>query len=156
MMDGKPPSASHAVLSQVMLPGDANPWGNVHGGTIMKLVDSAGAIAALRHGGRRVVTLAIDSMHFLSPVHVGELVTVTAQVTAVWRTSLEAAVTVEAENLMAGERRHTATAFLVYCALDEAERPTPLPPLLLETDEDRATAREAEARRRRRLEASGN
>ena len=80
-----------------------------------------------------------------------QLVTVTARVTAVWRTSLETVVTVTVENLMTGEQRHTATAYLVFCALDEEERPAPLPPLLLETDEDRASAREAEARRQRRL-----
>ena len=117
----------------------------------MKLVDTAGAIAAQRHAGRRVVTAEMDSMRFLHPVHVGSLVTITARVTAVWRTSLETAVEVEAENVLTGERQHTCSAFLVFVGLDENGRPAALPPLALETDEERALAREAEVRRRRRL-----
>jgi len=152
-MDAKTPRASEVTLSQVMLISDANPWGNVHGGTIMKLVDTAGAIAAHRHGRRRVVTAEMDSMVFRSPVHAGDLVTITARVTAVWETSLETRVEVEAENVLTGERRHTSSAYLVYVALDDQGRPTPFPPLELETDEDRATARSADARRRQRLAA---
>jgi acyl-CoA hydrolase len=130
-----------------------NPWGNVHGGTIMKLVDTAGAIAAHRHGRLRVVTAEIDSMRFLSAVHVGDLVTIRARVTAVWESSLETAVDVEAENVLTGQRRHTSSAYLVYVALDDDGTPTPLPPLLLETEEDHFRAREADARRRQRLAA---
>ena len=150
-MEPKPPSASRVTLSQLMLIADANPQGNVHGGTIMKLVDTAGAIAALRHAGRRVVTAQVDSMRFLHPVRVGDLVIVTARVTAVWRTSLETAVEVEAENVLTGERRHTSSAFLVYVALGDDGRPAEVPPLRLETEEERLLAREAEARRQRRL-----
>ena len=150
-MDAKPPSASQVTISQVMLISDANPQGNVHGGTIMKLVDTAGALAALRHGRRRVVTVEMDSMRFHQPVHVGNLVTLTARVTAVWRTSLETYVEVEAEDVLTGERRHTSSAFLVFVALDDDGRPAVLPPLLLENEEDRATAEAAEARRQRRL-----
>jgi uncharacterized protein (TIGR00369 family) len=152
-MDDRTPRASEVTLSQVMLITDANPWGNVHGGTIMKLVDTAGAIAAHRHGRLRVVTAEMDSMRFLSPVHVGDLLTIRARVTAVWDTSLETAVDVEAENVLTGERRHTSSAYLVYVALDDAGRPTPLPPLLLETADDRLRARDADARRRQRLAA---
>jgi uncharacterized protein (TIGR00369 family) len=151
MLEAKSPDASRATLSQVMLPGDANPQGNVHGGTIMKLVDTAGAIAAHRHCRRRVVTVEVDSMSFLHPVHVGDLVIATAWVTAAWRTSLETAVEVEAENVLTGERRHTSSAFLVYCALDDAGHPTDVPPLALATDDERAQAQAAELRRRRRL-----
>jgi uncharacterized protein (TIGR00369 family) len=154
-MDAKPPSASLVTLSQMMLIGDANPQGNVHGGTIMKLVDTAGAIAAHRHGRRRVVTVEMDSMRFRQPVYVGDLLTISARVTAVWRTSLETAVEVEAENVLTGERRHTSSAFLVFVALDEDGRPTELPPLLLETAEDRAMAQAAEQRRQRRLAERG-
>src|ERR671939_1986362 len=136
-MDPKPPGASCVTLSQVMLIGDANPQGNVHGGTIMKLVDTAGAIAAHRHGRRRVVTVEMDSMRFHEPVHVGNLLTLTARVTAVWRTSLEAYVEVEAEDVLTGERRYTSSAFLVFVALDNEGRPAELPPLLLESEEDR-------------------
>lgn len=150
-MDLAPRPPARATLSQVMLPGDANPYGNVHGGTIMKLVDTAGAIAAHRHARRRVVTIEIDSMTFLQPVHVGDLVTLEARVTAVWRTSIETLVEVTAENIVTGEVRHTSTAFVVYVALDEAGRPTPVPPLALTTPEEHALARAAEARRQRRL-----
>jgi uncharacterized protein (TIGR00369 family) len=152
-MDDRTPRASEVTLSQVMLITDANPWGNVHGGTIMKLVDTAGAIAAHRHGRLRVVTAEMDSMRFLSPVHVGDLLTIRARVTAVWETSLETAVDVEAENVLTAERRHTSSAYLVYVALDDAGKPTPFPPLRLETEEDRARAHDADARRRQRLAA---
>ncbi len=154
-MNAKPPRDSYTTLAQLMLPSDANPQGNVHGGTIMKLVDTAGAIAAHRHARRRVVTAAVDSMHFLHPVHVGNVVTLTARVTAVWRTSLEAAVEVEAENVLTGERRHTASAFLVFAALPGDDGQVDLPPLRVETDEERAMAQAAESRRQQRLAARG-
>ncbi len=150
-MDAKPPRASHVSISQVMLISDANPQGNVHGGTIMKLVDTAGALAALRHGRRRVVTVEMDSMRFHEPVYVGNLLTLSARVTAVWRTSLETYVEVEAEDVLTGARRRTSSAFLVFVALDDAGKPAELPPLLLETDEDHTMAEAAEARRQRRL-----
>ncbi len=136
-MDAKPTSVSEVTLSQVMLPGDANPQGNVHGGTIMKLVDTAGAIAALRHGRRRVVTVEMDSMRFRQPVYVGDLLTLHARVTAVWRTSLETEIDVWAENVLTGARRHAASAFLVFVALDDAGRPARLPTLALVTDQER-------------------
>src|SRR3954464_14548440 len=111
-MDDRTPRASEVTLSQVMLITDANPWGNVHGGTLMKLVDTAGAIAAHRHGRLRVVTVEMDSMRFHEPVHVGDLVIITARVTAVWHTSVETAVDVIAEDVLSGVRRHTCSAFL--------------------------------------------
>src|SRR5947209_381430 len=113
-MEAKPPSASHVILSQVMLISDANPQGNVHGGTIMKLVDTAGGLAAMRHGRTRVVTVEMDSMRFHEPVHVGNLLLLSARVTAVWRTSLEVSVEVEAEDILTGARRHTSSAYLVF------------------------------------------
>jgi acyl-CoA hydrolase len=97
-------------------------------------------------------TVALDAMRFFHPVHVGNLVYATARLTAVWRTSLEAAVEVEAEDVLTGERRLTAWASLVFVALDDAGRPTEIPPLLLETDADRALARDAEVRRQQRLQ----
>jgi acyl-CoA hydrolase len=119
----------------------------------MKLVDTAGAIAAHRHGRRRVVTAEMDSMRFVCPVHVGDLVTIRARVTAVWDTSLETRVEVESENVLTGERRHASSAYLVYVALDDQGRPTPLPPLVLETDAEREQAVAAKERRRLRLAA---
>jgi acyl-CoA hydrolase len=151
-MEPKPPRESVTTLAQVMLIDDANPWGNVHGGTIMKLVDTAAAMAAHRHSRRRMSTVALDGMRFTHPIHVGNLVAATARVTAVWRTSLEAIVTVEAEDVLTGDRRECASAYLVFVALDDTGRPTEIPPLLLETDAERALALDAEERRRLRLE----
>jgi acyl-CoA hydrolase len=122
---------------------------------LMKLVDTAGAIAAHRDGRRRVVTVAMDSMQFHAPVHVGELPIVTARVMAVWSTSVETVVTVEAENPIRGERRHTCAAFLVYVALDENGRSAPLPPLDPSDEADGEMARAADQRRRHRLAERG-
>jgi glycerophosphoryl diester phosphodiesterase/acyl-CoA hydrolase len=137
-------------MSQIMLPGDANPSGNVHGGVIMKLVDSAAGVAALRHVRGRVVTARIDSMSFLQPVYVGDLVTLKASVNAVGRTSLEVGVRVESENLLSGEVRHVSSAYLVFVALDARGRPRPVPPLLVETAEEKRRQAEAELRRAHR------
>ena len=139
------------VLAQVMLPTDANAQGNVHGGTLMKLADTAGAIAAMRHAGRRVVTAMMDSMTFEEPVSVGDLVVIDAGVTWVGRSSIEVEVTIDAENIVAGDRRRTSTAYFVYVALDEHDRPCPIPPLPLRTDDERARFAQAEERRRFRL-----
>ncbi|MBX6342544.1 MAG: acyl-CoA thioesterase [Thermomicrobiaceae bacterium] len=142
---------SEVTLAQLMLPSDANPHGNVHGGTIMKLVDTAAGIAATRHARRRVVTLMIDSMTFLHPVYVGDLVTLRARLTWTGRTSMEVEVTVDAEKPTTGEVTHTSTAYLVYVALDDAGRPTPVPPLLLESEAERERWAAAEARHAYRL-----
>ncbi len=148
---GRRVSESRTILSHFMMPGDANPLGNVHGGIIMKLVDEAGGIAASRHARRNTVTVAVDSMSFLKPIYVGTLVTFEAKLTYVGRTSMEVEVRVEAENLLTGEKTHTNTAYLVYVALDEHGRPTPVPPLILETDEERQLAEEAKERQQARL-----
>jgi acyl-CoA hydrolase len=149
-VEAKTVATSHAVLSQIMLPDDANPLGNVHGGAIMKLVDSAGAVAAIRHCRTPVVTARIDAMSFVTPVHVGDLVTLKASVNQVFRTSMEVGVRVEAENLLRGEVRHVASAYLIYVAVDAAGHPRPVPPLVAETDEERARMAAADARRRMR------
>src|SRR5436853_3698377 len=118
-MEPKAVSESCVTMAVQMLPGDANPWGQVHGGTIMKLVDSAAAVAAHRHARSLVVTARIDEMSFLAPVEVGDLVTLRASVNAVWRTSMEVGVRVETENLLTGEVRHTAAAVLVLVAVGQ-------------------------------------
>jgi acyl-CoA hydrolase len=131
--------------------GDANLAGNVHGGTIMYLCDEVAGIAAVRHSGSRVVTVAMDRMTFLNPVYVGHLVTVKAMVNAAWRSSMEVGVRVEAENIRSGEVTHTSTAYLTMVALDEEGRPTPVPPVAPETPEEERRAREAQLRRDNRL-----
>ncbi len=145
-------SDSEVTLSQQMMPSDANPLGNVHGGMIMKLVDEAGGLAAMRHARRPVVTVAMDSMSFLSPVRVGHLLTLRAKVNWVGKTSIEVGVRVEAENPVTGELTHTNSAFAVFVAMDDEGRPNPVPPLILETDADRRRWEEGEERQSLRLQ----
>ena len=130
---------------------DANSAGFVHGGIVMKMCDEAAGIAAVKHSRRRVVTAAIDRMTFMDPIHVGELLTCRASLNAVWRTSMEVGVRVEAENPLTGEHRHTSTAYLTMVALDESGRPSPVPPLVPESPVEERRMREAELRRRNRL-----
>ncbi|MDQ3706629.1 MAG: acyl-CoA thioesterase [Chloroflexota bacterium] len=132
----RPMSASLSMVSQVMLPNDANPMGNVHGGSIMKMVDIGAAVAAMRHCGRQVVTVALDHMSFLAPVFIGDLVTITSQVEYVGSTSMLVRVTVDAENPASGRKMHTSSCVLTFVALDENNRPVPVPPLLAETPEE--------------------
>jgi uncharacterized protein (TIGR00369 family) len=147
---GKRISDSQVTISQVMLPTDANAYGNVHGGVIMKLVDDAGAIVATRHSRSIVVTVAVDSMTFLSPIYVGNLVTLTAALGYVGRTSMEVEVLVEAENPLTGDRTHTNTAYLVYVALDGDGQPREVPPLIAESkDESQRIARGHERQKAR-------
>jgi uncharacterized protein (TIGR00369 family) len=145
---------SASTLHQYMMPEHANPGGSVHGGLIMKMVDEAGAIAAMRHAQRPVVTIAVDSMTFKSPVLVGQLVTLHAEVTYVGRTSLEVAVRVLAEDPVKRSVTHTNSAFLVYVALDDERRPTSVPGLILETDAERANWEAGKARQERRTAAA--
>lgn len=151
-MNAKPVSESRVILTQLMGPQDANSMGNVHGGIIMKLCDEAGGMAATKFARRPSVTVAVDSMAFHSPVHIGNLLTVQAEVTWTGRTSMETRVVVTAEHVITGEVTHTNTAYFVYVALDENGRPTPVPPLLCETDEERDRLSRAELRRQLRLQ----
>src|SRR5207249_1566276 len=130
---------------------DANLLGNVHGGAVMKLVDTAGGLAAMKHCGGPVVTVAMDEMSFLEPIYVGEVVTVRAMVNDAGRTSLEVGVRVEAENYRTGRAVHTSSAYLVYVALDAQGRPAPVHPIVPETEEQRRRQEEAALRREARL-----
>ncbi len=151
-MDGKYVKDSQVTLNQLMLPQHANPMGNIHGGIIMKLVDETGALCAIRHAQHQVVTVVIDSMTFHSPVQVGEVLTLNASLNWVGRSSMEAGVRVVAENPITGECTHTNTAFVVYVALDDTGRPIDVPPLILETEEEKRRWTEAEIRQHRRLD----
>jgi acyl-CoA hydrolase len=131
---------------------DANSAGFVHGGTVMRLCDEAAGAAAVKHSRCRVVTAGMDRMAFVTPVHVGELVSFSASVNATWRTSMEVGVRVEAENPRTGERRHTSSAYLTMVAVDDDGRPIEVPPLVSETDEQRSREAEAQVRRRNRLQ----
>jgi acyl-CoA hydrolase len=150
-MDPRPALASHVALVRWMSLLDANSAGFVHGGTVMKLCDEAAGLAALRHSRCRVVTAAMDRMTFLVPIHVGELVTFQASVNAVWRTSMEVGVRVDAENPRVGETRHTNSAYLTLVAVDDDGRPLSVPPLAPGTPEEERRAREAQLRRSNRL-----
>jgi acyl-CoA hydrolase len=143
--------ASRSILVKWMGPTDANPAGFVHGGTVMKLCDEAAGVAAVRHCRLRVVTAAMDRTTFLLPIHVGELLTLKASVNAVWRTSLEVGVRVEAEEPRTGVVRHTNTAFLTMVALDDGGRPAPVAPLISADPEEERREREAQLRRSNRL-----
>jgi acyl-CoA hydrolase len=130
---------------------DANPLGNIHGGAVMRLVDEVGGVCAARHVGRPVVTVAIDSMSFHSPIFVGNLVTVRASLNYVGRTSMEVGVRVEAEDVLTGACTHTNSAYLVYVAKDENGEPVEVPPLLAETPEEERRMAEGKLRQEERV-----
>jgi len=150
-MNGKTVEESRNTIAIQMLPEDANPSGNVHGGVIMKHVDTAGGVAAIRHARMNAVTASIDRLDFHNPVYVGDLLILKASVNLVGRTSMEVGVRVEAENLHTGEVRHTASAYLTYVALGKSGVPAEVPSLILATDEDRRRNCEAQIRRENRL-----
>jgi acyl-CoA hydrolase len=147
----RPASASRSILIRWMSIHDANSAGFVHGGTVMRMCDEAAGIAAIRHCGMRAVTAGMDRMTFTEPVHVGELLRCCASVNAVWRTSMEVGVRVEAENPVTSEVRHTSTTYLTMVAVDETGEPKPVPPLIVEDETEKRRQREADTRRRNRL-----
>ncbi|HSL29622.1 MAG TPA: acyl-CoA thioesterase [Anaerolineales bacterium] len=147
----KPISASRITIAQLMHPEHANLLGSVHGGSIMKLADEAGALACMRHAQRRVVTVTIDSMVFREPIRIGDLVILNAEVGYTGRTSMEATVEVLAQNPITGEQTHTNTAYLVYVALDDEGKPTAVPPLRADTPEEEQKMQRARERQERRL-----
>ena len=144
--EGRTVEQSRTTISQLMQPESANIMGDIHGGWIMKLVDEAGALAAMRHSQSRVVTVALDQMSFHKPIRIGDLVTLEAEVTYVGRTSIETRVRVVSENPVTGEGGHTNTAYAVYVALDDRGRPQPVPRLVPETPEQKRRMKEGEAR----------
>jgi uncharacterized protein (TIGR00369 family) len=150
-MPAKTPQASRITVAQLMHPEHANNLGNVHGGWIMKLVDEAGALACMRHCQRRVVTVFIDQMEFHQPIRIGDLVTLTAEVTYAGRTSIEAEIKVIAEDPTTGEQVHTNTAYIVYVALDDERHPTEVPPLQASSPEEQAKLEAGKKRQAERL-----
>jgi uncharacterized protein (TIGR00369 family) len=139
-------------MSELMMPNMANNMGNVFGGVILSLVDRAAAVAATRHARRPCVTVSVDRVDFHEPIFLGELVTALASVNFTGRTSMEVGVRIEAENLLTGARRHTNSCYVTYVAVDERGRPTPVPPVAPETEDERRRYQAGAARRRRRLE----
>jgi uncharacterized protein (TIGR00369 family) len=151
--EAKPASASRISLAIITGPGEANPFGTIHGGVLLRLADECGAVSALRHAGKgQLTTAAIDSMMFLGPVYVGERVEIVAEVTYVGRTSIETRIDIFAEPYDRPERRRVAIGYALYVALDEhIRRPRPVPPLLIETEADRVRVEQARARQAVRL-----
>jgi uncharacterized protein (TIGR00369 family) len=149
----KPGSESRMSLAIITEPGQANAFGTLHGGVLLRLADECGAIAALRHAGRgQITTAAIDSMTFLGPVYVGERVEICAEVTYTGRTSIEARIEIFAEPFERALRRKVAVGYGLYVALDETgRRPRPVPPLLIQSEADRRTFESARARQAVRL-----
>lgn len=147
----RPASQSQTTISVVMEIEHVNNAGYVHGGTIMRLVDTAAGIAAIKHARRRVVTAAMDDMSFLAPVFIGDLVTVQAMVNDAHTTSMEIGVRVDVETVLTGDHRRVASAHLVFVGIDADGRPAPVPGVLAETDEERRRQTQAQVRRRHRL-----
>jgi acyl-CoA hydrolase len=142
---------SRSVLVHWMGPTDANSAGFVHGGVVMKLVDEVAGLAAVRHARRRVVTAGADRMTFMQPIHIGEVVTLSASVNAAWNTSMEVGIRVEAENPRTGVVRHTNTAYLTMVAVDDDGQPMPVPALEAGTADEVRRESEAQLRRSNRL-----
>ncbi len=147
----KPVSGSRSILSMQMLPVDANPMGFVHGGTILKLVDTAAAVAAMRHARTNVVSASIDKMDFYHPVYVGNLLILKSSVNYTGRTSMEVGVRIEAEDLKTGRTSHTGSSYVTYVALDEEGKPTEIPEAVPHSKEEKRRWREAKQRREVRL-----
>ncbi|MEA1921262.1 MAG: acyl-CoA thioesterase [Pseudomonadota bacterium] len=151
-MKGKKVSESIVTLSQVMLPHDANPAGNIHGGVIMKLIDNAAGVVAIRHARSNVVTASIDRLDFHYPVYVGDLITLTASLNMVGRSSMEIGVRVESEKMISGKTHHTASAYLTFVALNKDGKSLEIPPLILENDDEKRRHQDAQLRSTQRAQ----
>lgn len=151
MMEGKPVRESQSEYAELALPNDANGLGHVLGGKVMHLVDLAGALAAIRHARRPVVTASVDHMNFLTPVQIGQLITLRSSVNRVFRTSMEVGVKVMVEDLATGAQCHTSSAYLTFVALDDEGNRVPVPPVIPETEEELRRYEEAGKRREYRL-----
>ena len=150
-MEPKTVAQSDVKTSQIMTPLDVNSVGNVHGGVIMRLVDTTAALVAMRHARSNVVTASIDRMNFHNPVYVGDLVTFKASLNLAGKTSMEVGVRVEREQPLSGETKHVASAYLTLVAMGEDRKPQPIPPLTIVTDDETRRHREALNRREARF-----
>ncbi len=151
MEEARTVSESKTEIAQLMMPPDANPAGNVHGGTIMKLIDQCGAIVASRHCHSNCVTASVDRIDFINPAFMGNVVILKGSLNYVGRTSMEIGVRVEDECLITGAKAHIATAYVTYVALDEDDNPREVPRLIPETEEEKQRFEEAKMRREERL-----
>ena len=147
----RPVRESISEMTEIVLPNDANPLNALLGGRLMHWIDLAGAMAAHRHSRQYVVTASIDHLDFLVPVRVGDFVVLRSSVNRVYHSSMEVGVKVFSENIFTGERKHTSSAYVTFVAIDQNHEPHSVPPLILETEDDRRRYREAGERRRYRL-----
>ncbi len=155
-LTGKPVSASRTGMTEVVLPQDANVFGNILGGRVMHLVDIAAAITAHRHCRSMAVTASVDHIDFRNPIRIGDVITLKASLNRAFHTSMEIGVKVFSENILTGEKKHTTSAYVTFVALDENYQPKPVPPVICETAEDRRRFREALVRRKYRLAHRAN
>jgi len=147
----KSPSESHAEVIVRMFPTDANPAGNVFGGEILKHIDMVAGIVAQRHSQSNAVTVCMDSVNFIKPVFVGNVLTLSARINYVHNSSMEIEVKVEAEDIITGIRTVTGTAFVTFVALDKNGKPIHVAKLALKTDEDRTKFDEGKIRMEKRI-----
>jgi acyl-CoA hydrolase len=150
-MNEKTVKESRVIVSQVMQPADANPAGNVHGGTIMKLIDNAAGVVAFRHSRCNSVTASVDQIDFHYPAFIGDLLIIKACLNLVGKTSMEIGARVESENLLTGKTRHIGSAYLTFVSLDDNLKPIVIPGLIFETDKEKKRNQDAQARRKIRL-----
>jgi acyl-CoA hydrolase len=142
---------SQVEMTQIVLPNDTNTLGNLLGGSLMHWIDIAAAIAGSRHSSTAVVTASVDDLNFIHPIKLGEVVILKASVNRVFNTSMEVGVKVFSQNVRTGSIKHANSAYLTFVALDDDGNPTPMPPLLPESDEEKRRYQEALDRRERRL-----
>ena len=144
------PDESASEITEFMMPGQVNNLGHVFGGVVLSMIDRAAAVTAMRHARQPCVTVSINQVDFKEPIYAGEVVTCSARVNFVGRTSMEIGVGVVAENPITGNRRHTNDCFLTFVAIDENSRPAPVPGLKLVTDEDKERFEDGKRRRENR------
>ncbi|NEU29246.1 acyl-CoA thioesterase [bacterium LRH843] len=152
-MEGKKASESRTIFTNLVLPPDTNNHGTIFGGNVMAYIDKVASISAMRHARKAIVTASSDSLDFIAPIRIGEAICLEGFVTFTKNTSMEIFVKVEAEDLLTGEKRLTATSYLTFVALDENGKPTPVPPVIPETEEEKyhfETAKERDEQRKKR------
>ncbi len=148
--DLRSPDESASDITEFMMPGDVNNLGHIFGGVLLSMVDRAAAVTAMRHARQPCVTVSINQVDFKEPIYAGEVVTCSARVNYVGRTSMEIGVRVVAEHPISGRRRHTNDCLQTYVANDENSRPAPVPDLKLITDEDKERFEDGKLRRANR------
>ncbi len=152
-MNGRPPSHSEVVMTELVLPNDTNQLGNLLGGRLMHWIDIAAALAAQKHSGKVCVTASVDEISFHEPIKLGHVVHIRAVVTRAFRTSMEVEVVVDREDPLHGSRVHTSLAYLTFVGIDHYGKPLPAPPIEPQTSEEHRRYEDAALRREARLAA---